>query len=181
MQRLAAMPTANRTFRCNGPFGLVVLAVAACGGSTGGLSNGTDSGTDSGTDARGDGSPGDDSSDAAIPDGSGEAGYLACMSASGQLDGSLKACQSDGDCVIKQEQTDCCGTILYVGVSSASAARFDACEAAWVFHFPGCGCDSNKMTTEDGKMTSPAVDGGGPAVHCTDFTMSGGVCMTYTP
>src|ERR1017187_6325705 len=100
---------------------------------------------------------------------------------SGQLEGSLRACQSGGDCVIKQEQTDCCGTILYVGVSSASAARFDACEAAWVLHFPGCGCDSNKMTTEDGKMTSPAVDGGGPAVHCTDFTMSGGVCMTYTP
>ena len=182
MHQPAAMPTADRAFRWNGPFGLVVLAVAACGGSTRGLS----SGTDSGTDARGDASPGDDISDAAIPDsyadaGSGDAGYLACMSASGQLDGSLKTCQSDTDCVIKQEQTDCCGTILYVGVSSASAATYDACEAAWVGHFPGCGCDSNKTTTEDGKMTSPAVDGGGPEVHCTDFTMSGGVCMTYTP
>jgi hypothetical protein len=103
------------------------------------------------------------------------------MSASGQLDGSLKTCQSDTDCVIRQEQTDCCGTILYVGVSSASAGMFDACEAAWVAHFPGCGCDSNKTTTEDGKTTSLGVDGGGPDVHCTDFTMSSGVCMTYTP
>jgi hypothetical protein len=165
------------TRRWKVPFGLVVLLLTACGGSTGGLSGGNDSGTD----ARGDASPGDDISDSAVPDGSGDAGYLACMSASGQLDGSLKTCQSDTDCVIEQEQTDCCGTILYVGVRSASAGMFDACEAAWVAHFPGCGCDSNKTTTEDGKTTSPDVDGGGPEVHCTDFTMSSGVCMTYTP
>jgi hypothetical protein len=163
--------------RRRGAFGLVVLALAACGGTTGGLSTGTDGGTD----AQGDTSPGDDLSDSAVADASGEAGYLACMSASGQLDGSLKTCQSGSDCVIKQEQTDCCGTILYVGVSSASAGMFDACEAAWVAHFPGCGCDSNKTTTEDGKTTMLGVDGGGPEVHCTDFTMSSGVCMTYTP
>ena len=158
-------------------FGLVVLALAACGGSTGGLSTGSDAGTD----AQGDTSPGDDISDSAIADAPGDAGYLACMSASGQLDGSLKTCQSDTDCVIEKEQTDCCGTILYVGVSAASAGMFDACETAWVGHFPGCGCDSNKTTTEDGKTTMLGVDGGGPAVRCTDFTMSGGVCMTYTP
>jgi hypothetical protein len=162
--------------RWNASFGLA-LALAACGGSTSGLS----SGTDSGADARGDASPGDDLGDAAGPDAFGDAGYLACMSASGQLDVSLKTCQSNADCVIQQEQTDCCGTILYVGVSSGSVAEFDACEAAWVAHFPGCGCASNKTTTEDGKTTSLGAVGGGPEVHCTDFTMGGGVCMTYTP
>jgi len=153
---------------------VVALTLAACGG-------GTASESDSGTDARADASPGDDVSDSAVQDTSAEAGYLACMSASGQLDGSLKTCQSDGDCVIEREQTDCCGTILYVGVASTSAGTFDACEAAWVAHFPGCGCASNKTTTEDGKTTLLGADGGGPEVHCTDFTMSGGVCMTYTP
>ena len=83
------------------------------------------------------------------------------------------------DCVVKEEQTDCCGTILYVGVSVASATKFDACETTWVAQFPGCGCNSNKMTTEDGKTVVQGADGGGPKVHCTDFTMGGGVCMTY--
>jgi hypothetical protein len=111
----------------------------------------------------------------------GDAGDLACMDASGHLDASLKACQSDTDCVIKQEQTDCCGTLLYVGVRATSAAAFDTCEAAWVAHFPACGCDSNQTGTEDGKKNTIGDDAGAPQVHCTDFTMSGGVCMTYTP
>jgi hypothetical protein len=113
--------------------------------------------------------------------GGGDAGYLACMDASGQLNSSLKTCQSDADCTIKQEQTDCCGTILYVGVRTASAAAFDACEAAWVAHFPPCGCASNQTRTEDGKTSTFGSDAGAPQVHCTDFTMNGGVCMTYTP
>ena len=119
--------------------------------------------------------------DAGGGDAQGDAGYLACMDASGQVDASLKTCQSDTDCVIKQEQTDCCGTILYVGVRTASASAFDACEAAWVAHFPACGCASNQTKTEDGKASTFGGDAGAPQVHCTDFTMSGGVCMTYTP
>jgi hypothetical protein len=110
-----------------------------------------------------------------------EAGYLACLSAAGQLDGSLKTCQSDSDCAVEQEQTDCCGTILYVGVNTASVAKFGACETAWVAHFPGCGCASNQTKTEDGKSSTFGMDSGGPLVHCTDFTMSGGTCLTYTP
>jgi hypothetical protein len=160
--------------RRSGYLGVVVLALAACGGSAAG-------GSDSGTDARRDTSPGDDMIDAAVSDASGDAGYLACMSASGQLDMSLKTCHSDADCVIDQEETDCCGTILYVGVASSSSGMFDACEAAWAAHFPGCGCASNKTSTEDGKTTTRGVDGGGPEVHCTNVTMGSGVCMTYTP
>jgi hypothetical protein len=160
--------------------GLAVLALVACGGSTAEPVNPTDGG---GHDAQGDSAPGSDAAaDVAVVDAPGDSpGYLACMSATGQLDDTLKTCQSDTDCVIEQEQTDCCGTILYVGVNTASAAEFDACEAAWVSHFPGCGCASNQTKTEDGKATSLGVDGGGPEVHCTDFTMSNGVCMTYTP
>jgi hypothetical protein len=103
------------------------------------------------------------------------------MDGSGQVDASLKACHADSDCVIEEEQTDCCGTILYVGIASAFVSEYTACETAWLAHFPGCGCDSGQTKTEDGKTTYPGMDGGAPRVHCTDFTTNGGVCMTYTP
>jgi hypothetical protein len=162
------------------------LAVVACGGATQSSSGGGDAST---ADAHGDTSPsGDDasSSDGAPSDSPGTSdspAYDACMSDAGLLDYSLKACQSDGDCHIEQEQTDCCGTILYVGVSTASVSAFTACENAWVMHFPACGCDSGQTKTEDGKTTNPGAggDAGAPQVHCTDFTSNGGVCLTYTP
>jgi hypothetical protein len=103
------------------------------------------------------------------------------MDAMGQVYASLKACKSDSDCVIKQEQTDCCGTTLFVGVASAAASTFDACQPSWLAHFPACGCASAQTKTEDGKMSYLWMDAGAPQVHCTDFTMNGGVCMTYTP
>jgi hypothetical protein len=137
----------------------LLAAVVACGGAI---------------DPSGDGGTPSDSS---ILD----AQYLACMSSSGVLDTSLKACQSDNDCVIEQEQTDCCGTVLYVGVAASLVSEFDACETAWVDHFPGCGCSSGEKKTEDGKVTNPNDDAAAPAVHCTDLTTSGGVCMTYSP
>ena len=126
------------------------LALAACGGDTTGP-------------------------DASTPDAGDDAAYLACMDGTGKLSSSLETCQSDADCTIQQEQTDCCGTILYVGVSNASASAFAACEASWVSHFPGCGCFSNQKTTQDGKLVSDS-DGSAPSVHC-----SGGVCLTYQP
>ncbi|HEY3817686.1 MAG TPA: hypothetical protein VGL81_10965 [Polyangiaceae bacterium] len=152
-------------------------SLAACGGSTSELSG--DSGA---VDARGDSAPGDDLGDSAVPDVSaGDAGYLACMSASGQVDDSLETCQADTDCTLREEQTDCCGSILYVGINTASAAAFGACESAWVAHFPGCGCAPGASKTEDGKTVGFGSDASAPQVHCGDFTMSGGICLTYLP
>jgi hypothetical protein len=100
--------------------------------------------------------------------------YLACFSATGQLSAALKSCQADGDCVTQLEFTDCCGSILYVGVSAASAARFEACEKAWQAHFAGpCMCPPKGTMTEDGK-TIIGVDASSPQVHCAS-----GACMTY--
>jgi hypothetical protein len=167
---------------------LLTLLVAACGGATAQPTTGGDGGPD----ARADGFvPGDDGggpgldgapSDGAPVDSPGDApAYLACMDSSGQVSASLKACQSDSDCVIKQELTDCCGTILYVGIAKGSAAEFDACETAWEAHFPPCGCASNVTKTEDGKSSTLFADAAAPQVHCTNLTTSGGICMTYTP
>ena len=147
--------------------GLVLATLGACGGTTastpadGGVADAAESGgpTDAGTDAA----------------------YLACMTSTGQLLGIVKSCMSSSDCVIEQELTDCCGTTLYVGISMASVGAFNACESAWEAHFPGCGCASNQTGTEDGIMARRGDDAPAPQVHCIDFTMNGGVCMTYTP
>jgi hypothetical protein len=104
------------------------------------------------------------------------AAYLACFSATGQLTASLKSCQADGDCVTKLEFTDCCGSILYVGVSASSAGLFDACEKAWQAHFLGpCQCPPKATMTEDGK-TVTGVDASSPRVRCAT-----GVCTTFVP
>jgi hypothetical protein len=159
---------------------LVLVTIAACGGST--VTSPVDAGehdaAPDGVPPAADAAPGQD---AVADDAPAEAGYLACFNAAGQLDGSLKICQADADCVIEKEQTDCCGSILYVGVAEASVSAFEACEVGWVAHFPGCGCESNKTSTEDGKTSTLASDAGAPQVHCTDFTMSSGICLTYTP
>jgi hypothetical protein len=158
----------------------VAALLGACGGTAVQPAEGVDSGTDAHVDA---GQPGNDAGGVDAPADSplDAPGYLACMDSSGQVDASLKACHSDSECVIEQEQTDCCGTILYVGIASASVSGFDACEVSWLAHFPGCGCDSGQTKTEDGTVTYPGMDAGAPRVHCIDFTTSGGVCMTYTP
>lgn len=141
----------------------------ACGGAISNDSDAAPTGDDAGPQAD------------AAPDTLLTPPYGACFDDNGDLNYDLKGCQSDDDCVIKEEQTDCCGTIEYVGVNTSSASEFDQCEAAWVDHFPGCGCASGQKKTEDGKTTYPGQDAGAPQVHCTDFTMSGGVCLTYTP
>ena len=102
--------------------------------------------------------------------------YLACFSATGQLSAALKSCQADGDCVTSIEFTDCCGSILYVGVSAASAGRFDACQKAWQAHFFGpCQCPPKGTMTEDGR-TIAGMDASSPQVHCAT-----GGCMTFAP
>ena len=115
-------------------------------------------------------------SDAPADAGGADASYLACMDSSGHVDPSLKQCVAASDCVIGQEQTDCCGTILYVGLNASSAPAFDACQAAWLAHFPACGCFSENTSTEDGKTAYPGMDAGAPQVRC-----SGGTCATYRP
>ena len=107
--------------------------------------------------------------------------YLTCFNASGQLDPSLKSCQTDVDCVAKVELTDCCGSILYVGVNTASVSDFNACEASSEAHLGLCMCQPNPTQTEDGQTLPSAMDAGGPEVRCTDLKMNGGLCKTFTP
>jgi hypothetical protein len=170
---------------------LVLCFAAACGGSTvpdvgrspsgGSSSGGSSSGGSSSGGSSSGGSSSGGSSSGSFDAGNVDAGYLACMDSQGTIDATLKRCQTDGDCVIRQEEVDCCGTVLMVGLSVASIAAFPACETAWEAHFPACGCASGRTETEDGKTANPGHDAGAPQVHCTDFTTGGGVCRTFTP
>jgi len=131
-----------------------LVVMVACGGT---LGPSEDAGDDDAT------------ADAAL-----DAKYLACFDSSGQTDPSLKVCKTWSDCVVVQHQTDCCGTILYVGVSSTSAASFQKCEGNWDEHFPPCDCASNTRKTEDGHDVAPG-DEVGPVADC-----DAGLCMTQT-
>jgi hypothetical protein len=90
----------------------------------------------------------------------------------------FKSCASDADCTSAPHQTDCCGTQEIIGVSKSKEAAFFSCESAFETHLSSCGCPSGLLTAEDGKALPTPV---GAAVHCTDFTSSGRVCMTYVP
>ena len=115
-------------------------------------------------------------------------GYLACFDERGQVRASLKTCLVDSDCTIFDHQTDCCGSLLEVGVSINRDSMFSRCEAGWIQHFPFCNCDPNARMTEDGKVFDGESGSPLPEVHCvSSMTVGCGVpeaahvCMTYLP
>ncbi|MSP17670.1 MAG: hypothetical protein EXR73_13880 [Myxococcales bacterium] len=81
-----------------------------------------------------------------------------------------RTCAADGDCFIARHQTDCCGTIVAWGLRSTEQAAFAAAEKVCESQYPGCGCASNKVTTDDGTMTTMDHP---IAVHC-----AAGMCRT---
>jgi hypothetical protein len=103
--------------------------------------------------------------------------YDECMSADGTVSASMKSCNVDNDCRAVAEQTDCCGSLLYVGVANFSSGLFTECEASWASQYPPCKC-LGSAKTEDGKPTE--MNGSTASVHCV-ATSGGNTCMTSTP
>jgi hypothetical protein len=101
-------------------------------------------------------------------------GYLTCMDDQGTLNGTMKSCSNDNDCVIVKEQTDCCGSQLYAGISATQQSTFATCESAWEMHEGGCACAAFGPKTEDGKL----VGNGAPQVHCV-LVGTTGSCQSY--
>jgi len=158
--------------------GLASALVAACGRTVGGTASPDDAAVRDAEAVKVDAGGAKDGT-TPLHDASVDApGYSGCMSETGQLDPSLQTCQADPDCVAQQEQTDCCGTTLEVGVNAASVSSFAACEAAWVAHFPGCGCLASSTTTETGATLPPGTS---PGVHCVLSGPGKGVCQTFVP
>lgn len=101
-----------------------------------------------------------------------------CLLDSTNLVYAFKTCHGADECVVAAHQVNCCGTMQYVGVAKSEEAGFASCEQAWVESLPGCGCASSPTTAEDGQ---DAADPSQVIVECTNFTMSGGICMTRVP
>jgi hypothetical protein len=140
------------------------IAVAACSSSSseGGT---TDGGSDATTDATSDSTTGD----APIDGGR-------CWDEAGNWIFDDKSCGSDADCTTATHRTTCCSTEI-VGVAKSKLADFTTCEGSWSAQFPACDCPATQPTAEDGKT----IEAGTAVVHCTNFTSSGGVCMTTAP
>jgi hypothetical protein len=149
-----------------------VLALAACSSSSSSGGD-VDGGTDAAADATSDGTTSDTGGgkDASVDGG-------VCWDEAGNWIYDFKACSSDADCTTAEYDKDCCGTTEIIGIAKSRLADYPACESSWAAHFAPCNCPPGPMTAEDGK---PVSDPGAALVHCTNFTSSGGVCMSYGP
>jgi hypothetical protein len=145
---------------------ILCLVLAGCGGAveselftdastTGDASDGGTTTTDASRDAPRDVAPGD---------------YGACFDNNGRVRDSMKRCNRTDDCTFTEVQVDCCGSIVYVGIGTASEVQFEACNQAWSAHWPACGCAAQPSKTEDGKQIT---DPNQVAVVC-----NGGLCRT---
>lgn len=74
----------------------------------------------------------------------------ACFDATGELDGSLRTCNTTADCVSVKIQRDCCGTFRVVGVNKASEAQAQKCGDDRTSGFPQCGCANQGTFADDG-------------------------------
>jgi hypothetical protein len=74
-----------------------------------------------------------------------------------------RQCNIDSDCALARHQTDCCGSIHVMGISSYEQARFDGAEARCEAQYPECMCIGNEFADD---MTTPA-SGPMPYVRCT--------------
>jgi hypothetical protein len=84
-----------------------------------------------------------------------------------------KSCTDAPDCVVALHQTDCCGNVMALGLSSAEKAAFGAAEQTCRSQYPGCGCPAGPISTEEGQTTTDA--------SAVDVKCRGGVCTTFAP
>ncbi len=84
-----------------------------------------------------------------------------------------RTCVSDDDCTIALHETNCCGSLDVMGIAAAAAAVFAADEALCESMFPGCGCASGAVTTDDGASAPEGSAASAVVVHCV-----AGACTT---
>jgi hypothetical protein len=139
---------------------LVGAATPACSSAVG-ADGGIDAAT--GGDARADGG--------GLDTGTADAGDAAC----GFFATIARSCTGDAACAAAFHQTNCCGTLVAVGISESDRARFDMLEPACRASYPGCGCPSGLTETDSHEtVTDPAM----VRVACVTNGPSR-VCMTY--
>jgi hypothetical protein len=61
-----------------------------------------------------------------------------------------RTCVDDTDCVTRMHRADCCGSVVWIGLRSDEAARFDAAEADCAAQ-ASCECLAQETTAETGE------------------------------
>lgn len=130
---------------------LVVHGALACSGSTfssasGGGAGGSGAGTTGGaTSTGGAGTTGG---------GTGTGGFntsgVMCSASPPSFPAFEKGCTTTDNCLLVSHQTNCCGSILMMGINHAEADRFAALEKVCESQYPACGCASSTVAAEDG-------------------------------
>jgi hypothetical protein len=145
-------------------------------GGSGGMTSGGGTGGGTGGAGGAGGSTGGSAgeSEDAAPDGS---SFSDCFNRQGMFSNyDLKICNPVlNECIFAAHQTDCCGSITYVGLQKDQKAKFDECEAAWRQTFPPCGCAPGPSTVEQAGTVSGESE---VAVDCVNCTTTTCVCVT---
>jgi hypothetical protein len=103
--------------------------------------------------------------------GAGATSGVVCDGATHEFPTFDKSCADVADCVRKDHQVDCCGTLAAIGINVAEETAFDAAEAECLAQYPGCGCAPDETIAEDGNRSDFSIE-----LEC-----SGGTCSTYVP
>jgi hypothetical protein len=140
---------------------LIAALIVGCGGSTSSelFSGGDASVDDSGTRS----------------DGGDAGGFAACFAASGAILNEMKRCATRADCAVEKHQSDCCGTLLYAGISRGKSPQFALCEERWRASLQLCACPQKPSATEDGQTLDPQAN---PKVDCVNVQGGLGLCRS---
>lgn len=135
-----------------------LFALVACGGSVDAPGSTADASGDTSADVASDALPD------ATPDASDASdGAIACNA--GTFPTFPRTCAADTDCVVAVHETNCCGTLVALGMRADQQGAFDAAESICRAQYPGCGCASQGITADDGTKS----DGTHPArAVCVD-------------
>ena len=81
-----------------------------------------------------------------------------------------RSCHNDIDCFVAMHQTDCCGSIVAMGLSASQRVAFDAAERVCEGMYPPCMCAPHPPLADDGRYgTVETVAARCGAGVCTSF------------
>lgn len=159
---------------------LGLCGVLACSGSSfssngSGVSGGGTSGSGPGGTSSG-GAAGTGGGIAPPSGATGAGGFdtsgVQCASSPPQFPSFDKGCTDTTNCVLVSHETNCCGSILMMGINHAEADRFAALESLCESQYPACGCAASGVSAEDG--TTVPLDSQSKIV----VTCDNGTCMS---
>lgn len=88
-----------------------------------------------------------------------------------------RSCDHTNECMLVEHESDCCGSIRWMGIPTRLEAEFDEAEAACRASYPACHCDPSYAVEEDADYDVDADDRDVIAAAC----MAGEYCLSLVP